>query len=255
MINVMHYHLTILRRAAHLHLLQWSRYRADVIIWLITMWLTLGIQALFLSITYRVSGGNFFGYAGHEVIGFFGVALLASGLAQSVTVGVIRSISKAIWSGNFDHWLLQPPPILLRLITEDLGFIWYWPHIIVGSGIILWAFPASLWFLTFSAALTASTIEMGIVLLLCLPTIRWGRWNPYEGLWEYFENARSIPIGRSKSIMLWLASFGVLQYSLALEVITGGLPFILLILVSIGVWSLVIFLLHVFIRSYGSASS
>lgn len=251
----MRYYFSILFRAARLHFLRENRYRADVLIWLVTIWLTLGIQALFLSITYRVSGGNFFGYAGHEVLGFFGVAILASGIAQSIIVGVIRSISKAVWSGNFDHWLLQPPPLLLRIITEEMGFIWYWPHIIVGSGIILWAFPASLWFTAFSAALVASTIEMAIVLLLCLPAIRWGRWNPYEGLWEYFENARSIPIGRSRSIMLWLASFGVLQYSLALEVITGKLPFVLLILVSIGVWTLVIFLLRIFVRSYGSASS
>lgn len=251
----MQYYLTIFRRAAHLHLLQWSRYRMDVLIWLITIWLTLGIQGLFIAITYRVSGGNFFGYAANEVMGFFGAAILASGVAQSVTVGVIRSISKAVWNGNFDHWLLQPPHILARILTEDLGFIWYWPHVVVGSGIVLYVFPPSLWPMAFLAAFVASTIEMAIVLLLCLPTIRWGRWNPYEGLWEYFENARSIPIGRTRNIMLWLASFGVLQYSLALEVITGRLPLAFLLLISIGLWSLVLYLLRIFVRSYGSASS
>jgi len=251
----MYYYLTIFRRASHLHFLQWSRYRADVLIWIVTIWLTLGVQGLFIWVTYQASGGNFFGYAGNEVVGFFGVALLASGVAQSLMVGVIQSISGAVWSGNFDHWLLQPPPILLRIVTEELGFIWYWPHVIVGTGIIFSVFPARLWPVAFISALIASTIEMAIMLLLCLPSIRWGRWNPYEGLWEYFENARSIPIGRSKSIMLWLASFGVLQYSLALEVITGKLPFFFLILVSIGVWALVFLLLHLLVRTYSSASS
>ncbi|MDD4286866.1 MAG: ABC-2 family transporter protein [Candidatus Peribacteraceae bacterium] len=239
----------------NLHFLRWSRYRADVFIWILTIWCTLGMQAVFLYVTYSVSGGNFFGYMGHEVIGFFGVALVASGIAQSVVVGVIITLSKAVWRGNLDHWLLQPPPFLLRIVTEELGIVWYWPHIVVGSGIIVWMFPASLWLLAFAAAFAASTIEMGIVLLLCLPAIRWGRWDPYEGLWEYFENARSIPIGRSGSIMLWLASFGVLQYSLALEVITGRLSILLLLLISACVWALALLLLKILIRSYGSASS
>jgi ABC-type uncharacterized transport system permease subunit len=222
---------------------------------MLTMWCTLGIQAVFLYVTFSASGGSFFGYSGKEVIGFFGVALLASGLAQSVMVGVIRNMSKAAWLGLFDHWLLQPPPILFRIITEEMGFIWYWPHVIVGAAVILYAFPSSLWTLALASALVASTIEMACVLLFCLPAIRWGRWDPYQGLWEYFENARSIPIGRSRSFMLWLASFGVIQYSLALEVITGRLSLLILFLVSAGVWALALLLLKVFVRSYTSASS
>jgi len=251
----MRYYFSILRRAAILHLQQWGRYRTDVILWLITIWITLGIQALFLSVTYTTSGGNFFGYSAHEVMSFFGMALLASGLAQTVVVGVIRSISKAVWTGLFDHWLLQPPPLLLRLISEDLGLVWYWPHILVGSGIIFWTLPAHLWPLAFASALVASTIEMALVLLFCIPSIRWGRWDPYEGLWEYLESARSIPIGRSRSFMLWLASFGVFQYSLALEVITGRLSILILLLISVCVWTLALLLLKILIRSYGSASS
>lgn len=251
----MRYLLSIYQRAINLHFLRWSRYRADVFIWIVTIWCTLGIQAVFLFVTYSVSGDNFFGYTAHEVIGFFGVALVASGIAESIVVGVIITLSKAVWRGNLDHWLLQPPSFLLRIVTEELGIVWYWPHIIVGSGIILYAFPASLWLLAFLAALVASTIEMAIVLLFCLPSIRWGRWDPYEGLWEYFENARSVPIGRSSSFMLWLASFGVLQYSLALEVITGRLSIVILLLISAGVWGLALLLLKVLVRSYGSASS
>jgi len=251
----MRYHFSILRRAVHLHLLRWSRYRTDVFVWIITIWTTLGIQAIFLSVTYRASGGNFFGYTGEEVIGFFGTALFASGVAESIVVGVIITLNKSAWGGHFDYWLLQPPHILLRILTEEMGFVWYWPHIIVGSGIMLATFPASLWPLAFTTALIASTIEMGLVLLFCLPSIRWGRWDPYQGLWEYFENARSIPIGRSKSFMLWLASFGVLQYSLALEVITGKLSILMLILISGIVWALALLLLKVLVRSYGSASS
>ena len=251
----MRYLFSIYQRAIHLHFSRWSRYRTDVLIWILTIWCTLGIQAVFLSVTYSVSGGNFFGYSSHEVIGFFGMALVASGIAQSVIVGVIISLSKAVWRGNLDHWLLQPPPFLLRIITEELGIVWYWPHVVVGSGIVLWIFPAGLWPLVFASVLVASTIEIGLVLLFCLPSIRWGRWDPYEGLWEYFESARSIPIGRSGSFMLWLASFGVLQYSLALEVITGRLSLLILVLISVCVWALALLLLNILVRSYGSASS
>ncbi|MDO8469155.1 MAG: ABC-2 family transporter protein [Candidatus Peribacter sp.] len=251
----MRYLLSVYQRAINLHFLRWSRYRADVVVWIITIWCTLGIQAVFLYVTFTVSGGNFFGYTSHEVIGYFGMALLATGIAESVIVGVIISLNKAVWSGNLDHWLLQPPPFLLRLVTEELGIVWYWPHVLVGSGIILWAFPASLWIMVFLTAIVASTIEMALVLLFCIPSIRWGRWDPYEGLWEYMESARSIPIGRSSSFMLWLASFGVLQYSLALEVVTGKLSILLLILVAVCVWALALLLLKILLRSYGSASS
>jgi len=55
--------------------------------------------------------------------------------------------------------------------------------------------------------------------------------------------------------MLWLASFGVLQYSLALEVITGKLSLLILLLVSIGMWTLVFLFLRFFLHSYSSASS
>jgi len=251
----MRYFLSIYKRAAHLHFLRWMRYRADVLVWILTIWCMLAIQAVFLFVTYSVSGGNFFGYSSNEIIGFFGAALLASGLAQSVITGVILTLSKAVWQGNLDHWLLQPPPFLFRIVTEELGIVWYWPHIIVGSGIVLYAFPASLWILAFASAIVASTIEMAIVLIFCLPSIRWGRWNPDEGLWEYLESARSVPIGRTRSFMLWLASFGVLQYSLALEVITGRLSLLILVLISAALWALALLLLKVLVRSYGSASS
>lgn len=227
----------------------------DVFLWMLTIWITLGIQALFLFVTYTTSDGGFFGYSAYEVIGFFGMALLASGTAQTVMVGVIRSLSKAVWTGLFDFWLLQPPPILFRIILEDLELVWYWPHIVVGGGIILWAFPASLWIMVFLTAIIAGTIEMALVLLFCIPSIRWGRWDPYQGLWEYMESARSIPIGRSRSFMLWIASFGVLQYSLALEVVTGKLSILLLILIAVCVWALALLLLKVLVHSYGSASS
>jgi len=251
----MHYLFAIYRQAVNLHFLRWSRYRTDVFVWILTIWCALGIQAVFLFVTYSVSGDNFFGYTTHEVIGFFGMALVASGIAESVVVGVIITLSKAVWRGNLDHWLLQPPPLLLRLITEELGIVWYWPHIIVGSGLVLYAFPVSFWFMAFLAALAASTIEIALVLLFCIPSIRWGRWDPYEGLWEYLESARSIPIGRSRSFMLWLASFGVFQYSLALEVITGRLSILVILLISACVWALALLLLKVLVRSYGSASS
>jgi ABC-type uncharacterized transport system permease subunit len=204
---------------------------------------------------FQSAQGNFFGYTEKEVIGFFGIALFASGLAQSVTVGVIRNLARTVWQGEFDFWLLQPPPISLRIITEDLGIIWYWPHIIVGITLMGIVFPPEMWIKTIVTAIVSSTIEMIIVFMLCIPAIRWGRWNPYEGLWEYFENARLVPIGQSRNFMLWFVSFGVLHYSLALEVLTGRLPLWILATIAIILYIIAWLLLKFFLRSYSSASS
>jgi len=227
----------------------------DVIIWLVSIWLTIGIQILIAHIMFQASGGNFFGYTEKEVIGFFGIAIFASGLAQSASISMILNLSNAVWQGEFDFWLLQPPPIGLRMVTEDLGIVWYWPHLISGLALLAFCFPLKIWPFAIFTGVVAATIEMGIIFILCIPAIKWGRWNPSEGLWEYFENARSIPIGRSRNFMLWFVSFGVLQYSLSLEVLTGRLSLFLLLTVSIVLNLIAWLMLKYFLHSYSSASS
>lgn len=249
------YYLKVLARALKMHLLRWNRYRVDVIVWLVSIWLTVGIQVLLAHIMFTATGGHFFGYSEKELFGFFGVALFASGIAQSTATGLILNLSNAIWQGEFDHWLLQPPPIGLRMMTEDLGLVWYWPHLIAGLILMAWSFPVGVLPIAIFSGLIASTIEIGLIFILCVPALKWGRWNPNQGLWEYFESARSIPTGRSRNFMLWFVSFGVLQYSLALEVITGKLSILLLIAVSILINLLAWLLLRLFITSYSSASS
>lgn len=251
----MRYHLKLLKRAFKLHLLRWSRYRADVIVWLVSIWLTVGIQVLLAHIMFQSTNGHFFGYSEKELFGFFGVALFASGLAQSTTISLILNLSNAVWQGEFDFWLLQPPTIGFRIVTEDLGVVWYWPHLFAGLLLMAFCFPVGIWPLAFLSAVIASTIEMGTIFILCIPSIKWGRWNPSKGLWEYFENARSIPIGRSRNIMLWLVSFGVLQYSIALEVITGKISIFILLAVSAIINLIAWSILKIFVHSYSSASS
>ncbi len=252
----MHYYLTLLSRASLLHLLRWSRYRADVLLWILTIWITIAIQVCFVYVTFEVVGGSFFGYSKQELASFFGIALFATGLAQSLLHGgIVMRLANAVWNGNFDFWLLQPAPLPWRILLEDMGFVWFWPHLCAGIILLLMYLPPSMWLLGFATAFTAAAIEAGLLLCLCLPAIRWGKWDPNEGIWEYMDSVRLAPIGRSRNIMLWLASFGVLQYSLALEVITGNLPFLLLCLVAAGIWALAFLLLRLLIRSYSSASS
>ncbi len=251
----MTYYTKLLGWALRLHLKRWGRYRTDVLVWTITIWLTIGMQACFVFVTYRISGGNLFGYTPQELISFFGITLLATGLAQCVVHGITLHLARAVWMGNFDFWILQPAPLVIRMFLEEIGFIWFWPHIVTGTIIILLTVvPASL-FLTFIATLLASLLEIGIVLCLCIPSVRWGKWDPNEGVWEYMESARSIPIGQTRQIMLWLASFGVLQYSIALQVATGRWPIWTLAGMVFLICSLAGVLLSSFTRTYSSASS
>ncbi|MFH1444657.1 MAG: ABC-2 family transporter protein [Candidatus Peregrinibacteria bacterium] len=252
----MQYYLTLLSRAIRLHLLRWNRYRTDVFIWLITIWITIGIHVCFVFVVYDTAGGLFFGYSPKELVSFFGITLFATGLAQSIIHGgLVVNLAKTVWSGNFDYWLTQPAPLLWRMLLEDMGFIWFWPHITVGTILLFLSLPASHWPLGFAVGLVAAAIEIGLMLCLCLPSIRWGRWDPNEGLWEYMENSRLMPIGRTNNNMLWIASFGVLHYSLSLEVLTGKLSLLILIAIACLLFALAWVLLRILVRSYGSASS
>lgn len=251
----MRYYLSIIRWALRLHFLRWTRYRMDVLFWTLTIWLTISIQAVFLFVIYHAAQGSFFGYSGMQVVSFFGIALFANALAQSCSVGITIHLARAVWRGDFDFWLLQPPALFFRIMTEELGFIWYLPQLFAGAGLMIYALPIELWPLAFFAALAAAVIEAGLVFLLGIPSIRWGKWDPYEGVWEYMQTARSIPIGQNSSIMLWLASFGVLQYSLALLVITHRMTPLLLLGLAVAIWCIGLSLLTFLVRSYRSASS
>lgn len=249
------HNLIIFYWAIKLHLLRWSRYRADVFIWIFTIWVTIGVQALFVWGAFQAVGGNFFGYKYQDLIGFFGITLLAVGIAQSIVHGVILRLAHCVWRGQVDFWLTQPTSFFLRLLLEDIGLIWFMPHIIVGTILLLFGFPHEMWILGFSIAFVTSLIEMGLVITACAPTIRWGKWNPEEGLWEYLEKTRSIPIGRASSTLLWIASAGVIHYSLALEVLTGNISLWVLVafacILIFSSW----FSFSLFIKFYSSASS
>lgn len=241
--------------AVRLHLKRWARYRTDVFVWTITIWMTIGMQATFVFVTYRATGGELFGYSAKELIAFFGITLLATGLAQTVVHGIILHLARSVWSGNFDFWILQPAPLFLRMLLEEIGLIWFWPHIVVGTIVMILSLEPSSFIIAFPATLLAALLEVGIVLCLSIPSVRWGRWDPHEGAWEYMESARSVPIGQSKKIMLWLASFGVLQYSLALQIATGRWPLWILAAAVLLVCTTAWLLFTSMIRSYSSASS
>lgn len=250
----MRYYLTLLGWAFKLHIMKWSRYREDVIVWVIAIWLTLGMQACFLYVTYNAVDGDLFGYTPMQLVGFLGITLLATGLAQCVVHGIVLHLARIVWTGQFDYWLIQPAPLFLRMLLEDVGLIWFWPHLLVGSGIVWWAFPGFR-LIAFLAALSAAALEIGLMLCLCVPAIRWGKWDPNEGIWEYIESSRTIPLGRTEGIFLVLASFGVLQYSIALDMVAGTTPLWALPVVALLACLLSWCMMKVLVRSYGSASS
>lgn len=247
--------LTMLKWAAVLHVRRWSRYRADVALWIGSIWLTILAQGLFVFSAYQATGGQFFGYSQKEVVAFFGLTLFATGLAQIVVHGFTLRLANVVWRGDFDFWLLHPIHFFLRVFLEDVGIVWFWPHVLVGTSLVAWTLPSSMWLTAFIAGIAAAAIEVGIIISVCMPAIKWGRWNPDEGLWEYLERSRSIPVGRTKNMWLLIVSCGVLQYSLALEVLTGGMSLIVLISIAMASLAIAWILASYFIRTYTSASS
>ncbi len=247
--------LKMLKWAAVLHLRRWSRYRADVALWIGSIWLTILAQGLFVFSAYQATGGDFFGYSLKDVVAFFGMTLFSTGLAQIVVHGFPVKLASVVWKGDFDFWLLHPVNFFVRVFLEEIGIVWFWPHVIIGSVLMGWALPFELWGLAIVAGIAAAAIEIGIVISICMPAIKWGRWDPSEGLWEYLERSRSIPVGRTKNTWLLIVSFGVLQYSLALEVLTGRMSIFLLIAIALSCLTAAWLIASYFIRTYTSASS
>lgn len=245
----------LLMLAARLHVSRWSAYRANVLVWMLTIWITILIQILFGALAFHIGNGRIFGHDSNELIIFVGLTLTASGLAQSLAHGVVLNLGRAVWLGKFDHWLTQPPPLFIRLFLEDLGLVWFIPHIIVGVTILAVRIPVAVLPLALLIIALSAAAEIGIILCICICAIRWNKWDPNAGLWEYFDRARGVPITHSGSLLLMLVSAGVLHYSLALEVFTGDLPMLFLVLFVIAVHLLAYCMLRWVVRGYTSASS
>jgi ABC-type uncharacterized transport system permease subunit len=229
-------------------------YRDDVILWHATIWGTLAIQAVVIYSIVHAVNGDMFGYSSSQLFLYFGMTIFASGFAQCVVHGVMLHLNRVVHTGQFDNWLLQPSFLIVRMFIEDIGLIWFWPHLIVGSSIIVWAAPASLLPLCFAAALLGAGIEMGFMLFLSSFAIRWSMWNPEAFLWDYLEQARSIPVTRTGNPWLMFASFGVLQYSLALEVVTGKMSVFVLAAAAIAAIAVGVGSIYWNVRYYSSAS-
>ncbi len=252
--SALSYYFRLSRWSLQLHLARWSRYRADVLIWILAIWLTLAIQATFIYVTNQASPAGLFGYTSTELITFFAIAVLATGLAQMFVIGAVLHMAKAVWIGQFDYWLIQPPSLLMRILLEDVGVLWFCPHLFIGFILLAIFNPGQLGISLLAAGL-AALFEVGIVLSFCFPCIKWGRWNPEDGLWEYLENARSAPILRSRNTLLLIASFGVIQYSIAIEVISGKLSLFFLLVLAVASNILAYSLLKYLVHHYTSASS
>ncbi len=241
--------------AAKLHIARWSAYRMNVVVWVFTIWCTIAIQVLFGALAYQASGENIFGNDGHTLVVFLGMTLLATGIAQSIVHGVVLHLGRCVWTGQFDYWLIQPPGIVVRLFLEDMGLVWFIPHIFVGAGILVWQLSAWLAAWAILIAIISAVVEIGVVLCICIPAIRWGRWDPSAGLWEYFDRARTIPILRSGNLLLMIISAGVLHYSVALEVYKGSFSILILLAMAVAANVGAMYLLKNMVRSYSSASS
>lgn len=229
-------------------------YRADVFLWIITIWATLLMQAVIMYSIAQATDGDVFGFSMHELSLFFGMAILATGIAQSFVQGIVFRLGRAVNTGQFDSWLLHPVPLVLRMFLEDMGLVWFWPHFFVGTTIIFLSAPVSIGFFAIFCAIIAAFMEAGFIIAFSSFAIRWSAWNPESFLWEYLEQARSVPVARSGSNLLISASLGVLQYSIAIEVITGGLPLFVLLAMAAGMIAVACLCVHLNVRHYSSAS-
>lgn len=239
--------------ATILHLRRWSRYRWDVFIWIFGIWVTLLIQYLTAFTFFEATRGEFFDYTKNDIYLFFGIAILSTGLSQCLVHGAVIRLGNVVFRGEFDYWLLQPISLFKRLILEEIGLVWFWPHIVLGVVIITF-FSESLPTAIFISILSA-IIESCLVFSLCLPSIKWPRWNPEDGLWEYMDKTRSIPVLRSRNAPLIILSAFVIQYSISLEVLLGRMQMYTPILIAIVSVIFTNFLARYFISKYASASS
>jgi ABC-type uncharacterized transport system permease subunit len=249
------YNAKMLLWAIKLHFYRWNQYRGNVITWVLTIWLTIAVQIFFIYTIFKINNEELFGYSGNELMIFLGMALFAAGLAQSIIHGIILHLSRCVWTGQFDFWLVQKPNLIIRVMLEDLGIIWFLPHLIIGPLILFFSLPLGKIFYALVLSSISAFIEIGMTIIISIPSLKWGKWDPNEGLWEYFETARSAPILKIKNPLLLFISFGVLQYSLAIATFNGDLSFFLLCLISLIINSLALFLFKILEYSYSSASS
>lgn len=241
--------------ALKLHFYRWNQYRGNVITWVLTIWLTIAVQVFFIYTIFKISDEQLFGYAGNELLIFLGMALFSAGLAQSLIHGIILHLSRCVWTGQFDFWLVQKPNLIIRIMLEDLGLIWFLPHLIVGPIILFFILPVHSFLYALFLSIISAFIEIGMTIMISIPSLKWGKWDPNEGLWEYFETARSAPILKIKNPLLLFISFGVLQYSLAIATFTGDIGIYVILLAALVVSLLAIILLKTLKYSYSSASS
>jgi hypothetical protein len=61
---------------------------------------------------------------------------------------------------QFDYWLVHPPNIFFRMIIEDLGIAWFWPHIVAGVYLLYTHLSVSQFIVGISCSLLAAIMEM-----------------------------------------------------------------------------------------------
>lgn len=249
------YNKKMLFWALKLHFYKWNQYRGNVLTWVLTIWLTIAVQIFFVYTIYKISNDELFGYSGKELMIFLGMALSAAGLAQSLIHGIILHLSRCVWTGQFDFWLVQKPSLILRVMLEDLGLIWFLPHLIVGPLILFFSLPIQLFLYAILLSVISALIEIGMTIIISIPSLKWGKWDPNEGLWEYFETARAAPILKIKNPILLFISLGVIQYSLAIATYSGDISFFSILLTAIFVNTIALTLFKILKKTYSSASS
>ena len=82
-------------------------------------------------------------------IGRWTVTDLAFMLAYGTVVAGVLDVFEGVWSlsdhvsrGEMDHFLLQPHPVWLSLLTKQFSPIWNWPVMVLGVSALIWSIGA-----------------------------------------------------------------------------------------------------------------
>ncbi len=79
-------------------------------------------------------------------IGRWTVPALAFMLAYGTIVAGLLDLFEGVWSlshyvsrGEMDHFLLQPHPVWLSLLTKQFSPLWNWPVLVLGTSALSWS--------------------------------------------------------------------------------------------------------------------
>ena len=163
-------------------------YRGAFFIQIIGMALNNSAFILFWIILYHRAGDSIEGYSFQHVMFLWSMAPLGFGI-PSVLFGNSRAISRLIYSGELDVYLLQPKPLIVNMLGSRM-IISGWGDIAYGLILFLLTQPLSL-----------GHIALFLIFSLCMAAVLIGLRLFYHSFTFFFGNAESFASMASETVL------------------------------------------------------